>query len=114
AGEEPAVLLAPVGLIGDHALLQGAREGLVHFHQPQVAHGLGEETGVQQMQDRMLDPTDVLVYWHPPVSLLGIYRPRRVVRRAVAEEVPRRIHEGVHRVGLAPGWAFALWALSLH
>jgi len=49
----------------------------------------------------VLDAADVLVHRHPVLCARAHHRG---VERgiAVAHEVPRRIHEGVHRVGLAP------------
>ena len=76
------------------------REGLVDLHQAEVAHHLGPEARVQQVQDRVLDAADVLVHRHPVLRALGHHR-LVVLRVAVAHEVPRRIDEGVHRVGLA-------------
>ena len=68
---------------------------------PEVAQGLDEEAAVEQVEDRVLDPTRVLVDGQPVRR--GITRPGvRVGRRVeVAEEVPRRVDEGVHRVDVA-------------
>ena len=73
--------------------LRGQVAGLVH--RP------GEEAGIEQVQDRMLDPADVLVDVHPVVGILG-HRRRRGARRGEAGVVPGRIDEGIHRVRLAP------------
>ena len=53
----------------------------------------------------MLDSADVLVDRHPARQHLGVPRRLVVVGIRVAHEVPRRVDEGVHRVGLAPGGA---------
>ena len=61
---------------------------------------------------RVLDPTGVLIDRHPVVGELGVEWLRVVVCGGVAQEVPRRIDEGVHRVGLAAGVTAALRALG--
>ena len=65
------------------------------------------------MQDRVLDAPDVLVDRHPPADVLGPEGPVGVPGRAVAEEVPRRVDEGVHRVGVPPGRAAAARAVGV-
>ena len=50
----------------------------------------------------MLDTSGVLVDGHPVVGQLGIERLGRIVRAGVAQEVPGRVDERVHRVGLPP------------
>src|SRR4029453_6377214 len=49
----------------------------------------------------MLHAADVLGYRHPAAHIRGIERALLVTRRAVAEEVPRRVDEGIHGVGIA-------------
>ena len=44
-----------------HALRQQAGERFIEPDQAQVADDLGEEPRVEQVQDGMLDPADVLV-----------------------------------------------------
>jgi hypothetical protein len=60
----------------------------------------GPEAGIEQVQDRMLDPADVLLDRQPARDLLGI---ERLVRRLAgeAQEIPRAVDESVERVGLA-------------
>ena len=58
----------------------------------------------------MLGAAGVLVDWAPGVNELAIYWAEFVLRREVAIPVPRRIDEGVHRVGLALAGAAALRA----
>ena len=65
------------------------------------------------MQDRVLDATDVLVDGHPCVRRWTGKRLFLVARVEVAQEVPGRIDERVHRVGLATGRAGAGRALGL-
>ncbi|EWS65361.1 hypothetical protein Y695_01389 [Hydrogenophaga sp. T4] len=91
---------ARVDVVEHHALGQQLAEGLVHFHQAEVAHDLGPEACVQQVQDGMFDAADVLVHRHPVVRALG-HHLLAVGGVAIAHEVPGRIHEGVHGVGLA-------------
>ena len=113
---EPALpagrVLAVVAVVGQHALREQALERLVELHQAEVAHHLGPEARVQQVQHRVLDPADVLVHRHPVVVAAVDHRGRSV-RRAVAHVVPGRVDERVHRVGLAPRRPAALRARAL-
>ena len=97
--------LRPVA--GDHSLGEQVGERLLRFEQVHVVQRLDEEARVHQVQDRVLDPADVLVDRHPVVGDLS--RPRLLVIAVVqvAEEVPGGIDEGVHRVRLATGLAAA-------
>jgi hypothetical protein len=108
---------AAENVVEHHALGQQVGEGLVVLDEPQVAHHLGPETRVEQVQDRVLDAADVLVGRHPVVAA-GIDHGRvRRARRgidAVARVVPGRIDEGVHGVGFALGRLAAFGALAIH
>ena len=53
------------------------RERLVDADQLQVAHHLGPEARVQQVQDRVLDAADVLVHRHPVVVRASTIAARR-------------------------------------
>ena len=79
-----------------------ARERLGEVDEAHVEQHLGDEARVQQVQDGVLDAADVGVDGRPAC------RPPRdekasvgVVRREEAQEVPRAVDEGVHRVGVA-------------
>ena len=52
-------------------------------------------------------PADVLVHRHPVLGRPALEHAPVVGGRAVAEEVPGRLDERVHRVGVAPGLAAA-------
>src|SRR5690348_9484522 len=64
------------------------------------------------MQDRVLDPADILRDRKP---LLGFGPVERFIGRLAgeADEVPARVHEGIERVGLARGLAAATRALNV-
>src|SRR5690606_31410815 len=51
-----------VGVRQDHALGQQVLEGFVRVDHALVAHQPVDEAGIQQVQDGVLDTTDVLVY----------------------------------------------------
>ena len=72
----------------------------------------GPEARVEQVQDRMLDPADILRDRQP---CLGLGAVERLVRRLAgeADEVPARIDERVERVGLALRLAAALRAIDM-
>src|SRR3989304_1708462 len=69
---------------------------------------------VEEVEDRVLDPADVLVHRHPVVDGLGIRHPAVVLRRAIPEEIPRGLDEGVHRVGVAAARPPAARAPRVH
>ena len=98
-------------MVEQHALGEKPRERLVDMHQPHVAHHLGPEARVEQVQDRVLDAADVLVHRHPVI--VARIDHRRRIRRGVAHVVPRRIDENVHGVGLALCRLSALWTSAV-
>ncbi len=85
----------------DHALREQALEGLLEADQPGVVEHLREEARVEQVQDRVLDAADVLVDGQPAVDIAPLPGVVGVVRVDVADVVPGRAHERVHRVRLA-------------
>ena len=91
---------AAVGLVDDHALREQAGERLVEAEVAGHLHGAGEEARIEEMQDRVLDAADVLVDRQPVIGGALVGR-RRGMRRGEAGEVPGRVDEGVHGVGLA-------------
>jgi hypothetical protein len=83
-------------------LANGSPSGCI-AEQADIAHQLGPEARVEQVQDGVLDAADVLVDAAlAPVGDALVDHRLVVVRAAVAQEVPRRLDEGIHRVGLAP------------
>ena len=99
-----------VGLVHHHALREQAGERLVDADVAGRLHRAGEEARVEQVQDRVLDAADVLIDRQPVVDHLAVGRRGRDPRIGEAREVPRRVDEGVHGVGLAPRRAAALRA----
>ena len=104
-GGECGALAAALGhllaLAEHHALIQQRAERLGEAHVAQVEEHLGDEAGVQQVQDRVLDAADVLVDGRPLLGLRHRERLEVVVRREEAQEVPRAVDERVHGVGVA-------------
>ena len=62
----------------------------------------------------MVDAADVLGDRQPVVDDEAVERRLVVVRVDVAEEVPRRVDERVHRVRVAPSRAAAMRAVDVH
>ena len=91
---------ARVNVVQHHALREQLGEGLVHFHQAQIAHHFGPEARIEQVQNGVLNAADVLIHGHPVVGALG-HHLVGVGRVAIAHEIPRRIDKGVHGVGFA-------------
>ncbi len=82
-----AVRLAGENLVQHHALRQQARKGLVKFYQAEVAHDLGPETRIKQVQDGVLDAADVLIHRQPVVHPL-VDHFAVLVGAGVAQEIP--------------------------
>src|SRR5688572_11393146 len=61
----------------------------------------------------MLHTADILSHWHPAAYVCWVERPILVTRRAVTEEVPRRVDEGIHGVGVTPRGPSTLWAIDV-
>ena len=101
-GEHPFAVRVFVGLVRDHALREETFERLVELASAGFVHGAGEEARIEQMQNRMLDAADILVDRQPVADGVRIGRHGRV-RTAEAREVPGRIDERIHGVGLAHG-----------
>ena len=99
---------AVVGVRDDHALREQVLERLVGADQPLVTHQLVEEARIEQMQDRVLDATDVLVYRQPVVGCGRIDHALVIMRRGIASKVPGRFDKGVHGVGFALGCGAAI------
>ena len=103
-------------VLDDHALGEEVAEGLVEREEAEIAQDFREEARVEEMQHRVFDAADVLVDAAAPEPVRHLRRRKRLAlvrRRAVAGEVPGRLDEGVHRVGLTscrPAAAAALRA----
>ena len=64
-------------------------------------HGAGEESGIQQVQYRVFDAADILIDVHPIRGVLG-NGGRGRMGRGKTGVIPRRVNEGIHRVGFPP------------
>ena len=100
-------------VLEDHALRQEVRERLIEVDEAGVVQDLREEARVQEVQDGVLDAADVLIDRRPVIDLVLGERLLVVVRVRVAQVVPRRADEGVHRVRLARRIGAALRALAV-
>src|SRR5207248_3173304 len=96
--------------VRDHPLREQPLEWFGAIEKSEVAHHLRKKTRVEQMQNRMLNSTDVLIDGHPRLRRLSRKRELRITRIAIAREIPGRIDESVHRVGFATACAAALRA----
>jgi hypothetical protein len=99
--DDVALRLRHLGRCDHHALSEELAHGLVVLNDADVAHHLGPEARVNQVQDGVLHAADVLIDGEPVGDLFGIEGRGGVLRIAVAIEVPAGIDEGVHGVGLA-------------
>ena len=105
-------ILAAVGLVRDHALREEAGERLLHLDRADMRQCARPETGVEQVQDRVFDPADILLHRQPLRHFGGI---KRLVGRLAgkAQEIPAGIDESVERIGLAPRGLAALRAIDM-
>ena len=79
SGDNPAAIGPLVGLVRHHALREQAGERLGHVDLADVLERPRPEARVEQVEDRMLDPADILADRQP---LLGDRAIERLVRRA--------------------------------
>ena len=91
----------------NHALGEETLDGLTVGDEGEIAHDARPKAGVDEVEDGVLDATDVLIDGKPVRGSCGIEWLRAVVGIDVAVEVPARVDEGVHGVGLAAGRAAA-------
>ncbi len=92
-----------VVLAQHHALIAQLDHRLVAFGDARIAQRLMEEARVQQVHRGVLDAARVGIHGHPVIVFGLIERTLVIFRRQVAQVIPRRAHERVHRVGLALG-----------
>src|SRR6476646_8583624 len=99
-GAQPAAIARAIGLMGDHALCEESLERLGHPKLAKVLKRARPEACVEQVEDRMLDPADILGDGKPGLGFRAI---ERLVLRLAGEtdEIPAGIDEGVERVRLA-------------
>ena len=99
-----ALGLRHLGAFGDHhALGEEAARRLAVGDEADVAHHLGEEARVDEVQDGVLDAADVLIDLEPVGDLRRVERLGGIVRVAVAIEIPGAVDEGVHGIGFPAG-----------
>ena len=53
------------------------------------------------MQNCMFNAADILIDVHPVISLIFTERFLIVLRIRIAQEIPRRVDERIHRIGFA-------------
>src|SRR5205814_8159520 len=95
-----------IGFVSHHPLGEQAVEWLGDRNAPEPLQRARPEARVEQVQNRVLDPADILRDRQP---FLGFGAVERAILRLAREaaEIPARIDEGVERVGLAPAFATA-------
>src|ERR1700722_8336547 len=109
--DDVAQALRHLGAVFDyHPLGEEARDGFVVLHKSHVAHELRPEARINEMKNGVFDSADVLIDGKPVISLSRIKGSFVVFRVGITVEVPRRVDEGVHGVGLAAGGTSTFWA----
>jgi hypothetical protein len=87
-------------------------EGLIAVHQALVPHQLVEETGIEEVQDGVLNTANVLIDRQPVAGAL-VQHGGIAVGRTVAGVVPGGLEEGIEGIRL-PGLAAAQLGESRH
>jgi hypothetical protein len=78
-----------------------------------VAHGFGEEARIHQVHSRMFNPARILIDGQPIRALFRIERATIKMGTQVAIGIPRRTHEGIHRIRFALSRAAAVRASGI-
>ena len=91
---------ALICLVANHALREEPGERFVEIEVAALFQCPGEEPRVKEVEDRMLDPANILVDGHPIIDRLPLEGGGRA-RRAKAQEIPSRIKKRIQCVGLA-------------
>ena len=103
--------------VGDglhHPLGEQAFKRFIEAEQTAIPQHLGEEAGIEQMQDGVLNAAHVLVHRQPAIDSFAAKGQLDVAGVTEAQEIPAGTHEGVHGVGLAPGRFAAAGTRHLH
>ena len=102
-------MIVIIGLMRHHPLREQAGERFGKIDQADVLERAGPEPRVEQVQNRVFDPADILLDRQP---LLEHFRIERPVPRLAGktQEIPRGIDESIERIGLAGRGVAALRA----
>ena len=87
-GAEPAAVTGAISLVGHHPLREQPIERLGKAQLSEPLQRAGPEARVEQVQDRMLDPADILPDRQPFLGLRSIERSVLGLARE-ADEIPR-------------------------
>ena len=90
-----------IGFVTNHALGEEPGERLVDMVGRACCNRAGEEPCIEQMQDRVLDATDILIDRQPVIAASRPTVPRRCVSQKRAK-YQDEIDKGIERVGVAP------------
>src|SRR5438105_1695456 len=102
--------------LDDHALRKQAFGGFVVLDQSHVAHEFSPEARVNEMQNGVFNPANILIdalISKPVAGLIAVERRLIILRVRITIEIPRRIDERVHRVSLTSRRAAAFWASGI-
>ena len=99
-GEGHRARVAPRRGLVDHPLAEQALKGLIDAVKPEITERFRPKAGVNEVHLRVFDATAIEVHVHPTVGDVRVEAHRLVLGVHKAHEVPRRVNEGVHRVGL--------------
>ena len=98
----------------NHSLVQQTGEWLFEIKVTEIVQCLGEESCIKKVQNRVRYTADILVDRRPSLCGILVEGVLGRVRRQKAQEIPRRIDERIHGVGVALGVDAALRALNVY
>ena len=104
--------LAEENLVQHHALGEQVCKRLLEGYLAEFVDDPRPKARIEQVQNRVLDAADVLIDGEPVLNPRIEHRPVVVAARK-PQEVPGRIHEGVHGVGFAPRRAAAARTIGM-
>ena len=111
-GAQPCSIGILIGLVRHHALRKQRGERLFHVDHANMAERTRPKTGVEQMQNRVLNTANILVNRQP---FFGRRSVKGLVMRLAceADEVPAGIDKRIERIGFAARLLMAFGAIDL-
>ena len=102
-------------ILEHHPLCQKSLKRLIDIVVTEVTQHFGKETCIEQVQNGVFYPADVLIYPQPVVCIFLVnayFFPLFGVGR-IAELVPARLHERIKRIGLTDRFTAALRTVAV-
>ena len=111
-GKQPIAVIVTVGFVANHALGQQPGERFFQVKIAAALQGAGEEARIQQVQDSMFNPADILIHRQPIVGGLA-GKSCLALGIGEARKIPGGFKESIKSVGLTLGVAAAAWTFDM-